>query len=320
MENTLKWIEKCKNEVEKEWDRLRGQEKEYCGSNKLEEKEQDVFKKEVLKEIDGLDKGMEISENSESEDYLLRAGNELRNQGKMPYYLSKAIAYRFYVEKNTNREMDQDIQKSGIKEAVQKHTDLNDQREWIQRIADHYMIWLDDGKDVYSQEQIELIKKAYEKGFHYELTIKGCAQCTLAAMFDVTGNRYDILFQSAGGLAGGMALSGDGSCGAYTGGIMMMGTYAGRRLERIPVDGDKEAKVTSYKMSQALHDKFIETYGGVVCGEIHREIFGRAYCIRDKEDNVAFEKAGAHTTKCTTVVGNASAWVTELLIDFGYIK
>jgi hypothetical protein len=34
-----------------------------------------------------------------------------------------------------------------------------------------------------------------------------------------------------------------------------------------------------------------------------------------KED---FEKAGAHTTKCTGVIGTVSAWLSEIITDFGY--
>jgi hypothetical protein len=32
-----------------------------------------------------------------------------------------------------------------------------------------------------------------------------------------------------------------------------------------------------------------------------------------------FESAGAHTTKCTSVVGTASAYIAEILYDTGYI-
>lgn len=59
------------------------------------------------------------------------------------------------------------------------------------------------------------MKAAYEKGYYYEKAYRGCAQCTLAALADVLGNRNDHLFRQANILAAGM------------------GVLWGRRLRRI---------------------------------------------------------------------------------------
>ncbi|MFZ7131564.1 MAG: C-GCAxxG-C-C family (seleno)protein [Eubacteriales bacterium] len=238
------------------------------------------------------------------------------DNGMMPYYLTKSIANAFIFfnpEDEACIQIKDYLSTHDIKDTIKYFCQLDKEVELIQLIAEHYKNGIEDHGITEDYQRVETIKEAYELGFYYELTIKGCAQCTLAALFDVTGNTNDMLFQAAGGLSGGMALSGDGSCGGYTGGIMLMGSYIGRRLEKIPIDGDKEAKYKSYEMAQKLHDRFIETYGGVACKEIHKEIFGRSYCIRNKEENKAFELAGAHTTKCTTVVATASAWVAEIL-------
>lgn len=240
------------------------------------------------------------------------------NNGMMPYYLAKAIANVFSfldAEDQLSIQIVDYLSKNDIKSAIRHFCGLDKEKELIQLIADHYNKANSEVDITEEYEKVAIIKKAYELGFEYELTIKGCAQCTLAALFDVTGKPQDILFQAAGGLAGGMALSGDGSCGGYTGGIMLMGSFIGRRLDRIPVDGDKAFKYKSYEMAQRLHDRFIETYGSVICRDIHKEIFGKSYCIRNKEESKEFELAGAHTTKCTTVVGNACAWIAEILID-----
>ena len=168
-------------------------------------------------------------------------------------------------------------------------------------------------------KQDSIIRKAFELGFKYEKTFRGCAQCTLATFFELTGKTEPILFQAASGLSGGIAISGDGSCGGYIGGVLYMSSLIGRRLDRISIDGDRNAQLKSYEMAQKLHDKFVEHYGGVTCADIHRKIFGKAYCLRDPGMQDEFEAAGAHVDKCTSVVGNACAWTAQILLDEGLL-
>jgi hypothetical protein len=52
-----------------------------------------------------------------------------------------------------------------------------------------------------------------------------------------------------------------------------------------------------------------------VCKAIHRSLFGREFNLRDSSDREAFEKLGAHADKCTSVVGKAAAWATELILE-----
>lgn len=40
-------------------------------------------------------------------------------------------------------------------------------------------------------------------------------------------------------------------------------------------------------MAAALHDKYIEKYGTVICAEIHKKIFGRSFYLRDDEQKKA---------------------------------
>lgn len=167
------------------------------------------------------------------------------------------------------------------------------------------------------RKRADLIKEAFELGFQYEKNYHGCAQCTLAACFEMNGKIEPLLFQAASGLSGGIGLNSDGSCGGYSGGVLYLSSRIGRRLERIPIDGDKEASKKSQEMAQRLHDKFIEKYGSVICSDIHQNIFGKVFYLRDASTREAFEEAGAHTDKCTTVVGNACSWVTEILIEEG---
>jgi len=157
------------------------------------------------------------------------------------------------------------------------------------------------------------IKKAYDLGFQYEKDYHGCAQSTIAAVQDSLGLRNDFVFKAASGLAGGCGGLGDGMCGGYSGGSMVMCTFFGRRRDKF--DNDNEYKECSNKMVKLLHDKFIEEYGSIICSEIQKSIFGRHYNLLDQKEKDLFEKDGAHIDKCTAVVGNASAWAIEILLN-----
>ena len=157
------------------------------------------------------------------------------------------------------------------------------------------------------------IKKAYDLGFKYEKDYHGCAQSTIAAVQDSLGIRNDFVFKVASGLAGGCGGIGDGMCGGYSGGSIVMCTFFGRRRDKF--DNDNEDKECCYQMVKLLHDKFIEQYGSIICREIQKSIFGKYYNLLDEEEKDLFEKAGAHIDKCTAVVGTASAWAIEILID-----
>ncbi len=159
----------------------------------------------------------------------------------------------------------------------------------------------------------ELIQKAYELGFQYEKKYRGCAQCTIAAVFDALGIKNDEVFKAASGFSAGGGMMCDGICGGYSGGIMVMSLIFGRRRDFF--DGDKDDKYCSFAMAQLLHDKFISKYNTVICENIHKDIFGKIFNLLDTEGKEDFEKCGAHSTKCNGVVAEASSWIAEILLN-----
>lgn len=159
----------------------------------------------------------------------------------------------------------------------------------------------------------EIIQQAFSLGFEYEKTITGCCQCTIAAIQDALSIRNDTVFKAGSGLTAGGGVSCQGSCGGYTGGVMVMSSLFGRRWKHR--DNDKMEKDCAHRMARALMEKFHLEYGSNVCREIHADLFGRGFDLTDPKDRESFENSGAHTDKCTTVVGNAAAWATELILD-----
>jgi len=252
------------------------------------------------------------------EDRLVGPALLCRKNGIMPYFLAKAIAGGFHFVNPGDpsaEKLKAHVAAQGIKSALREFCQLDQELELIQLIAEQHQKIVDGTILSDDPGQVHVITQAYELGFRYEKTIKGCAQCTLAAFFELTGRTDANLFQAASALSGGIAITGDGSCGGYTGGVMYMGSQVGRRLEKIPVDGDKVDQYRSYVMAQKLHDKYIDAYGSVTCAEIHKGIFGKAYNLRTKPVRDEFEAAGAHADKCTTVIAMASAWVAQIMLE-----
>jgi len=83
-----------------------------------------------------------------------------------------------------------------------------------------------------SEQKFEIIQHALNLGMEYEKAITGCCQCTIAAIQDALKIRNDAVFKAGNGLTAGGGLSCEGSCGGYTGGVMVMSSIFGRRRER----------------------------------------------------------------------------------------
>lgn len=170
--------------------------------------------------------------------------------------------------------------------------------------------YFDDAK------KVDFMKKAYAIGFEIEQTYKGCGQCAVMAIDRLLGESHEDVFKSATGFSGGMALCGDGVCGGYAGGMMMLCLQRGRSLEPMKENGDKENQYAGYEASQMLHDKFVACYGSPICEKIHEGMFdGESFILRTKERRNEFEEAGAHKVVCTTVVALACAWIAEILLE-----
>ena len=94
---------------------------------------------------------------------------------------------------------------------------------------------------------------------------------------------------------------------------MVMSSCFGRSREGFATED--EEKLCSSRMAKELYHKFVETYGSAICGDIHKEIFGRNFDFWDVREKLEFAEAGAHTEKCPSVVAKAAKWTTELILE-----
>jgi hypothetical protein len=170
----------------------------------------------------------------------------------------------------------------------------------------------------------ELLEKTYESGVNYEKHSGSCSQCTVAALHEVLGFE-DILVRAATSSCGGQASSATGTCGGVIGATMVLDYYFGRCLDKLSskeiVPANMEALSNAMEIARLFCQKYTKEYGSILCPEIQRKLYGRAFRLNETGEFKAFEEAGGHTdpSKCMRVVGNSARWVMEILIEKGIV-
>ena len=160
-------------------------------------------------------------------------------------------------------------------------------------------------------ESAEISESAFNRAKQYEMRSGGCSQCTLAGVFDALGVENEDIFKAATGLADGVGLTGDGHCGALSGGVLAIGYFFGRRKEDF---GDMLKLVKANLLSKKLHDRFVAKYGTCRCADLQNSFFGRFFNLYDPEQMKAAVKAGLLDT-CSTLVGEVARMTTEIILE-----
>lgn len=134
----------------------------------------------------------------------------------------------------------------------------------------------------------------------------------VAGLLDALGiaDTDEGVFKAASGLADGIGLTGDGSCGALTGGCMVFGRLFGRERKD---HGDMMKPMRSYLMCKELHSDFVERYGSCRCYDIQEKLMGRTYNMYDPEQLQEAFKTGM-IDHCSKVVGNAAKKAAEIIL------
>jgi C_GCAxxG_C_C family probable redox protein len=160
--------------------------------------------------------------------------------------------------------------------------------------------------------QKDVLENVYQRAFRYEAQLGSCPQCVLAALKETLDVGDEAIFQASQGLTGGTALSSKGTCGALAGGMIAISSLVGRTYQEFS-EGQRKRLV--FKYTKLLYERFIGEYGSPLCCDVQKKIFGRSYNLLDKEEYAAFENAGAHVDKCTSVAGNAARWTAEIILN-----
>lgn len=156
----------------------------------------------------------------------------------------------------------------------------------------------------------ELAEKAAALAFKYEAERGSCPQAVYAAIMETLSFHEEDVVKAADGLAGGTALSSEGTCGALVGGILALGTFLGRSYPDFS-KGKRNRRVFQY--AQKLIDRFNQEYDGILCKTVQQQLFGRSFVLSNPKEYELFEKAGAHIDKCPSVARNVAYWTVKIL-------
>jgi hypothetical protein len=160
----------------------------------------------------------------------------------------------------------------------------------------------------------ELIDKAWELGIEYEKRYAGCCQATFLAIvdalreggLDIFPKEMEEEFYSAICLlSAGVGLTGEGTCGAVSGGVMAIGAAL-----NIPMDNPEMMERGGGIVKQTLLKKYFDTYGSMLCKDVQRKYFGKAWDLMNEEATKEFLSI---TDGC--VIRQTAAWVTGIILD-----
>lgn len=152
-----------------------------------------------------------------------------------------------------------------------------------------------------------LAQQAYDKALQYELDYGCCPQCVLAAVQETVGVVDDSVIKASHGLSGGGGLSGQGACGALTGGLVALSAKRGRDRDKL----DKGRFINNFKKGEELVERFKAEFGGVTCEELQQQFTGRTYDMWKADEYKAFNDARGH--KCAVATATVTKWVVEMM-------
>jgi C_GCAxxG_C_C family probable redox protein len=170
-------------------------------------------------------------------------------------------------------------------------------------------------------ERDRILQEAESRGYRYEQEYRDCAQCTLLTIQEIFDLAGEEALKAATGLAGGIGRS-SSVCGAFTGGVMALGLLYGRDRQTMK-HPDPEVRLNRFReiedrldrLIKLLAGKFTEKYGSTICKEIETKLFGRSFDKWNPEERKEKDRLGGHQDKCPGVVGNATRWIAELIIE-----
>ncbi|MDH5451445.1 MAG: C-GCAxxG-C-C family protein [Candidatus Bathyarchaeota archaeon] len=157
----------------------------------------------------------------------------------------------------------------------------------------------------------EIANKAFELAEEYEKECTGCAQTTIAGIFDALDIENDDVFKAASGLADGLGLSRDGTCGALLGGAMVISYLFGR--ERVDFK-DMFKPLKSYLLAKKLHEQFVEEYGTCRCHNLQESLMGRTFNLLDRTEFKEATEFGM-VKYCSKVVGTTAKLTTMIILE-----
>lgn len=166
------------------------------------------------------------------------------------------------------------------------------------------------------KSRAEIVKKAEELAVEYEAKYKGCAQTTFYAAADalrwggieiLPAELQDKMYAGVCLLSAGGCMTGEGTCGAVIGSIITSGFAYGLGKDL----GDPTAgRRAALSIRDTLLKKYYEEFGSILCKDVMRKYFGKAWDLNNDEMTAEFL---GQTDGC--VIRKTAVWITEILLD-----
>ena len=109
-----------------------------------------------------------------------------------------------------------------------------------------------------------LKKQVRKKAYNYELKCHGCSQAVLLTFQELLGLEDELTFKAAGPLCAGLGMG--KTCGALTGGVMVLGMKYGRPHIQDGLNG----LFPGIGVAQKLVQMFEQEFGTTACSEISK--------------------------------------------------
>jgi C_GCAxxG_C_C family probable redox protein len=155
-----------------------------------------------------------------------------------------------------------------------------------------------------------IAERASQLAAEYERTCTNCAQSAVAGLLDAFEIDSEDVFKAASGLADGIGLTGDGSCGSLTGCSMVIGLIFGRDRQN---HRDVMKPMQSYLLCKELHEEVVREYGSCRCHDIQQRIMGSTYDLLDPGQLEEAMQEGM-LEHCARVVGRTTKKAAELIL------
>ena len=167
-----------------------------------------------------------------------------------------------------------------------------------------------------THNKAEIADKAAALAATYEARYRGCGQCVFLAVVDalrwgglelMPEDTEERLFPGTCLFTGGVAFAVDGTCGAVTSSVLVMGMAM--ELPREAQDDDMLRRACAL-VRDTLLERCYGEYGSILCCDVQQHYFGGTW---DLTDDAASRDFLAVTDGCA--IPQLSRWATEIILD-----
>jgi C_GCAxxG_C_C family probable redox protein len=158
-----------------------------------------------------------------------------------------------------------------------------------------------------SKTSTDLAQQAYQRAFTLDIEYGCCPQCVLTAVKETSGFVTDEIIKASHGLSGGGGLTGDGACGALSGGLVALSARYGRDADKL----NRGRGMANFNVTRELVERFRREFGGTSCEQLQIEFTGRSWDMWDPTEYKTF--CDERGDKCAHATGLVTKWVVEYL-------